>query len=91
MKDGQVIGLKKSHNIYFDIQGQLQICNKGICLFSIWTSSHQKMYVEKIKRDENFFNTKMKGQLQTFFNDWLLPELADSRSARTMPIRQPKE
>ncbi len=80
--------MKKSHDMFYQIQGQLHILEKNVCLFAIWTSSQYKMYVEKIERDENFFITKMKSRLVSFYHDWLLPELVDSRLRRNMPVRE---
>lgn len=81
--------LKKNHNIFYDVQGQLHICKKKSCIFSIWTSNRYQMYVQRIERDDNFFDNKMKAKLNTFYNDWLLPELVNSRLSRNMPIREP--
>lgn len=81
--------LKKTHDMFYQIQGQLHILEKNVCLFAIWTSSQYKMYTERIVRDEFFFTSKMKNQLTTFYNEWLLPELIDPRLQRTMPVREP--
>lgn len=81
--------LKKNHNMYYDIQGQLHICKKKTCIFSIWTSNRYRMFIQRIERDDNFFDSKMKMQLRSFYNDWLLPELVNPRLQRNMPIRQP--
>lgn len=83
--------LKKSHNLYFDIQGQLHICKKRICLFAVWTSNRHKMFVDRIQRDDDFFNNKMITQLQTFYNSWLVPELINPRLSRGMQIREPNQ
>lgn len=80
--------LKKNHNIFYDVQGQLHICKKNVCLFAIWTSNRYRMHIERIERDSNFFDNKMITKLSTFYNDWLLPELVNSRLSRNMPIRQ---
>lgn len=87
-KEGK-LGLKKSDDMYYQIQGQLHILEKNVCLFAVWTSSLQRMYVERIERDETFFNSKMGTRLITFYNDWLLPELADPRLKRNMAVREP--
>ena len=81
--------LKKSHDIFYQIQGELHILEKNICLFAIWTSTQYKMYVERIERDENFFVSKMKNRLTTFYHDWLLPEIVNPRLTRNMPVREP--
>lgn len=82
------VELKKNHNIFYDVQGQLHICNKNVCLFAIWTSNRFQMHVQRIERDTNFFDNKMIKKLTTFYNDWLLPELVDPRLSRSMQVRQ---
>lgn len=84
-----VLGLKKNDNIYYEIQGGLHVAEKKICIFTIWTSTQYKMYTERIERDDTFFDTKMKAQLLSFYNDWLLPELVDPRLSRKMEVRVP--
>ena len=83
--------LKRNHNIYYDIQGQLHICDKKTCLLVIWTSNRYNVFIERIEKDDNFFNEKMKGRLISFYNDWLLPELIDPRLKRGMAIREPNK
>lgn len=78
--------LKKSDDLYYQIQGQLHILEKNVCLFSIWTSTQYNMYVERIERDEKSFISKMRTQLVSFYNDWLLPELIDPRLKRNMAV-----
>lgn len=83
--------LKRNHNIYYDIQGQLHICEKETCLFVIWTSNRYKVFIERVEKDDNFFHEKMENRLISFYNDWLLPELIDPRLKRGMAIREPKK
>lgn len=88
-KDGK-FGLKKSDDLYYQIQGQLHILNVNVCLFAIWTSSLHNLYVQRINRDEDFFKTKMETRLLSFYYDWLLPELIDPRLKRNMAVREPE-
>lgn len=89
-KENQILGQNRTDDIYYQIQGQLHICEKNVCIFSIWTSTQHKMYVEKITKDEGFFDAKKKDRLHTFYYDWLLPELVDPRLKRNMAIRVPE-
>ncbi|KAJ6647984.1 hypothetical protein Bhyg_03209 [Pseudolycoriella hygida] len=84
-----VLGLKRTDDIYYQIQGQLHILDKSVCLFAIWTSTRCNMFIEKINRDEQFYKTKMENQLISFYYDWLLPELIDPRLKRNMQVREP--
>lgn len=85
-KHDKIIGLKKTHDFYYQIQGQLSITGRKHCIFAIWTSSTQDMYVEHIEFDAKFCS-KMRKKLSTFFEACLLPEIVDPRSRRGMPIR----
>lgn len=89
MKDGQVTGLKETHDYYYDVQGLLHIWKKDVCLFGIWTSTNHQILVLRVQKDDFFFETKMKNRLSHFYYDWLLPELAEPRLARCMEIRVP--
>ena len=64
--------LDRSHNYYFQIQGQLAICNRPYCDFVCWTPCG--MHVERISRDETFFGN-MKLKLDTFFLKAILPKI----------------
>lgn len=55
------------------------------CYFCIWTS--RGIIYEKIKRDENFWKTKMLPHLVNFYNNCLLPEMVDSRYDRNLSLR----
>lgn len=79
------IQLKTNDNYMYQIQGQLQVCNKSICYFVVWTEVD--VFIEKITRNESYWTAKMQEQLKNFyFNSYLL-ELLDSRYARDLPIR----
>lgn len=88
-KDGRVFELKETHDMYFDIQGQLHVWKKKVCLFGIWTSTNYKMFVLHVQQDDAFFDKKMKDRLFHFYHDWLLPELAEPRLTRNMEVRNP--
>lgn len=84
-----VILLKKDHEYFYQVQGQLHITGREICLFGIWTSSHEKVTVLKIYRDDTFWKEKMESKLVLFYKQCLLPELVDPRHTRNMEIRDP--
>ncbi|GBO41368.1 hypothetical protein AVEN_132411-1 [Araneus ventricosus] len=85
-KDGNTI-VNKNHKYYFQVQGQLHITQKNYCLFSMWTEKGQK--IEKIIRDQLFWQQKMEKKLEFFYFECLLPELVDPRFPRSMDIRNP--
>lgn len=86
-KDGSILELKKNHKWYFQIQGQLNICEKDYCIFAVWTKKGIKY--EIVKRDVDFWTTSMLPKLEQFYYNCYLPELVDPRYTRNMPIRNP--
>lgn len=88
-KSGEINGINKKHNWYFQVQGQLNVCEKMYCQFAVWTPKGIK--IEKIERDENLWKNIMVEKLKYFYLNCILPELADSRFLRSMPMRNPKE
>lgn len=38
--------LKKYHSIYFDVQEQLHICKKRICLFYVWKLMENRIHLQ---------------------------------------------
>jgi hypothetical protein len=79
--------LNKNDDWYFQIQGQIHIANKSFCYFAAWTSEEQSMKVEKIFRDDDFWDKKMLPKLLKFFNSHLAPEIIDPRYYRELPLR----
>jgi hypothetical protein len=65
--------LKREHNYFYQIQGQLEIWNKEYCDFIIYTPSG--IHVECIKRDRNFWESRMKPKLNAFYKNYYLPLL----------------
>ncbi|CAI6354556.1 unnamed protein product [Macrosiphum euphorbiae] len=77
--------LKKSDKYYFQVMGQLQITKRLFCYFIIW--SPKGILYQKILRDDDFFETKMKTLLENFYFQAMLPELIDSRADRNRRLR----
>lgn len=61
-----ILKLKRNHDYYYQIQGQLQLANKNKCYFLVW-SPVGTPHIEIIERDCEFWNTKMYPKLKTFF------------------------
>lgn len=85
----KIIKINKNHDWYFQIQGQLHVANKNMCLFAVWTGTDFQMKTENIYRDDKFWNEKMFKKLESFYMDCLLPELIDPRKTRSMDIKDP--
>lgn len=77
--------LQRTDSYYYQVQGQLHISKKNFCYFCIWTS--RGIFYEKIKRDDNFWETKMLPHLVNFYHNCLLPEMVDPRYDRNLPLR----
>lgn len=65
----------------------IAISKKKCCLFVLWTPKGIK--IEKINRDDSFWESKMKKKLTDFYFNCLLPEIIDSRHKRSLSIRDP--
>lgn len=83
---GELI-INTSHDWYYQVQGQLHITKKDVCLFGVWTGLEFPMKTVLIKRDDDFWETKMKSRLIDFYYKCLLPEIIDPRKCRSMPLR----
>ncbi|GBP21051.1 hypothetical protein EVAR_11082_1 [Eumeta japonica] len=46
--------LNKSHDWYYQVQGQLYITKKDKCLFAVWTGSEHPLKTALIERDDTF-------------------------------------
>ncbi|XP_025413489.1 uncharacterized protein LOC112685735 [Sipha flava] len=77
--------IKKTDNYYFQVQGQLNIAEKKYCYFVVW--SPKGFVIDKIFRDESFWNTKIELFVTRFYMESLLPEIIDSRFDRGLSIR----
>jgi hypothetical protein len=70
MVGGQV-QLKRSHDYYYQIVGQLAICKNKFCFFVVYTFSD--IYIEKIDADQAFFENRMLPPLKEFFDNHYCP------------------
>jgi putative phage-type endonuclease len=59
------ISLRKNHNYWYQIQGQLGICKKSVCYFIVFT--HEDLFVEKIEFDSQFFHQEILSKLKNFY------------------------
>ncbi|XP_045764081.1 uncharacterized protein LOC123866492 [Maniola jurtina] len=77
--------LKRNHNYYYQVQGQLHITRRKLCYFLLW--SPKGFIYEKIERDEEFWKN-IEPKLEKFFFECLLPEVIDGRIPRKLPVRE---
>ncbi|GBP32571.1 hypothetical protein EVAR_23983_1 [Eumeta japonica] len=79
---------KQNSNWYHQIQGQLHVTRRKRCLFAVWSGENKPLKTTIIEKDDRFWEEKMKDKILSFYTDWLLPEIVDSRRARGMPLRE---
>ena len=78
--------LKPTHPYYFQIQGQLNICQIPSCDLVIYTN-RKEIFIQTIARDQTLWISKMLPKLTSFYHNYILPELADPRIPRGLKIR----
>lgn len=86
-KKSNTRSINKNSNWYYQVQGQLHVTEKNMCIFGIWSGEKQPLLVEIIFKDDEFWNTKMKEKILNFYLKCLLTEIVDPRQIRGMPIR----
>ena len=75
LKNGE-LRLKRNHDFFFQIQGQLHICRKKVCYFVVYTFID--IHIEKIEADCLFFAEKMLPYLSNFWETHYLPCIVQS-------------
>ncbi|PZC74694.1 hypothetical protein B5X24_HaOG207319 [Helicoverpa armigera] len=86
-KTNQIV-LNKNSNWFYQVQGQLHVTGRKKCLFGVWSGENHPIKTEFIDRDDGFWETRIKTKIISFYMDWLLPEIIDSRQARGLPLRE---
>lgn len=87
-KNGDITKVNKRHEYYYQMQGQLHIVNRKYCEFLLWTP-HSNVHLT-IKRDDNFWKTKMEPLLIEFYNNCLVPEIIDPQYPYGNAIKDPE-
>lgn len=77
----------KSHEYYYQVQGQLNTNNVSLCYFMVWSPVDYRII--EVQKDEVFWEEKMKNKLVQFYETCLVPEIIDSRLARKMKAKDP--
>lgn len=54
--------LKKEHNYYYQIQGQMHVSKRKFCYFVVYTANWYKVQI--IEYDESFWSNKMVSKLE---------------------------
>ncbi len=69
--DDDSVTLKRNHKYYYQVQGQLGLCQRKYCYFIVYT--HCDFFVEVIWFDRNFFETEMIPKLTEFYEKYYRP------------------
>ena len=82
--------LKKGHNYYYQIQGQLQITCRQWCDFVVWMPSAtvDDLVVQRIYSDEGVWKNTIYPHLYRFYMGSMLPELASPHHVSGQPVRE---
>jgi hypothetical protein len=75
MRDGQM-KLKVSHSYYYQVQGQMSVCQKKASYFVTYTLCD--IYEERIEFDADFVAEKMSPFLHKFYKQHYLPHVVKS-------------
>ena len=68
----KTVKLSREHKYFYQVQGQLAICDMSYCDFVCWTE--KDIFIERISKDETFIS-RVFPTLTNFFCKYLLPEL----------------
>ena len=81
-KKGQQISLKKSHQYFYQVQGQMFCADLFRVDFVVWFGDYNPLYTETIFFDELFWSSKVLSGLDFFYRRAVLPEYFTRRVAR---------
>ena len=76
-QDGD-LRLNQKHNYYYQVQGQMMVCNITYCDFVTWMP--KGMQIEQIRRDDSFCQM-MREKLNNFFVKHILPHILTGETA----------
>lgn len=76
--------LKRKHNYYYQVQGQLYVTQRQYCDFVIWTP--KGISIETIEADKTFISNMVQ-KLELFYYKHYGPDLVDSRHSLNLVLR----
>ncbi len=89
LTDQNKLELKRTHEYYYQVQGQLNICDYPWADFIVRSTNPYQIHVERIEKDVQLWKEVMLPKLTAFYNRALLPELASPRHGKYPGIREP--
>lgn len=79
--------LKKNHDHFYQMQGQMHISGYKWCDYVVRTPSG--LHIESTEYDEAFWERKTFPNLKWFYFNCLLPETASPRHLQGLPVKEP--
>ena len=71
---GDCLRLKRGHNYYYQLTGQMKLAQKNHCYFCVYT--FEDSFFEKITLDNEFFMNTMLPKLKAFYDNVYYPYVA---------------
>ena len=65
--------VKRNHNYYYQVQGELAIMGVPWCDFVVWTKAG--IFIERITLDNHLWSNIMLPKLTQFYVDHVVPEI----------------
>ncbi|KAJ8914142.1 hypothetical protein NQ315_016220 [Exocentrus adspersus] len=84
------IHLKRNHNYFYQVQGQLNISQRDICFFIVYINDQQPRHIEAILRQKDLWNEIMRPRLTKFYMDCVLPEIIYRQIPRKLRCIDPE-
>ncbi|XP_031333159.1 uncharacterized protein LOC116182246 [Photinus pyralis] len=84
------ICLKKTHNYYYQIQGQLAITNAKTCFFIVYSGDDNELFVQEVLKDSHLWNATMLPKLMRFYLECVAPEIILNRRGRNLKCVDPQ-
>lgn len=75
------IRLKRNHNYYYQIQGQLNVTGRQFCYFVVYVNDNVELFIEKIEKDEDLWESFMLPKLSRFYRECIAREIVTKRIA----------
>lgn len=82
-----VISVNTKSHWHIEIQGQLHVANKKFAYLVAYLSETE-WKIEKVNRDDDFWDREMKEELIFFFNEAMVKEIVNPRDERSMEQRK---
>ena len=86
---GKNLQLKNGHDYFYLCPGQMQICDLPWVDFVVRSTNPHQLHVERLYRDNNWWESTVIPKLKAFYDVVLLPELACPRDGKEPGIREP--